>query len=130
MLYIQHRSTSSNVCEQRLKQRGFASLTKKQIMFYKTLRCSLARPLIDVNKYISPASLSAGCEHSFAGKEKHKTVKCTNPKCPASSTGTRSLSPGDRVSEANERLPENELQMAAITFMQHGTHWRHSSKTT
>ena len=36
---------------------------------------------------------------------------------PASSTGARSLSPGDRVSEANERLPENELQMAAITFI-------------
>ena len=27
MLYIQHRSTSSNSCEQRLKQRSFASLT-------------------------------------------------------------------------------------------------------
>ena len=25
--YIQHRSTSSNICEQRLKQRGFASQT-------------------------------------------------------------------------------------------------------
>ena len=25
---------------------------------------------IDVNKYISPASLSAGCEHSFAGRDK------------------------------------------------------------
>ena len=48
----------------------------------------------------------------------------------ASSTGACSLSLGDQVSEANERLPENELQMAAITFMQHGTHWRHSSKTT
>ena len=48
----------------------------------------------------------------------------------ASSTGARSLSPGDRVSKVNERLPENELQMAAITFMQHGTHWPHSSKTT
>ena len=28
MLYIQHRSTSSNICEQRLKHRGFASLTE------------------------------------------------------------------------------------------------------
>ena len=36
----------------------------------------------------------------------------------ASSAGARSLSRGG-VSEANERLPENELQMAAITFMQH-----------
>ena len=34
----------------------------------------------------------------------------------ASATGARSLSPGDRVSEANERLPENELQMAAILY--------------
>ena len=38
---------------------------------------------------------------------------------PASFTGARSLSPGDRVSEGNERPPENELQMAAITFMQY-----------
>ena len=49
---------------------------------------------------------------------------------PASSTSIRSLSPGDQVSEVNEHLPENELQMAAITFMQHGMHWHHSSKTT
>ena len=37
---------------------------------------------IDVNKHISPASLSAGCEHGFVDREKHKTVKCTNLKCP------------------------------------------------
>ena len=40
----------------------------------------LTARLIDINKHISPACLSAGCEHGFAGKEKHKTVKCTNPK--------------------------------------------------
>ena len=38
--------------------------------------------LIDVNKYISPASLSAGFEHGLTGRGKHKTVKCTNPKRP------------------------------------------------
>ena len=38
--------------------------------------------LTDVNKYISSASLSTGCEHGLAGSGKHKTVKCTNPKCP------------------------------------------------
>ena len=37
--------------------------------------------LIDVNKYMSSANLSAGCEHGLAGREKHKTVKCTNAKC-------------------------------------------------
>ena len=36
----------------------------------------------DVNKYICPAGLSAGCEHGLAGREKHKAVKCTNLKCP------------------------------------------------
>ena len=38
--------------------------------------------LIDVNKYISSASLSAGCKHGLPGRGKHKTVKCTNHKCP------------------------------------------------
>ena len=31
--------------------------------------------LIDVNKYVSPASLSVGCEHSFAGREKPRADK-------------------------------------------------------
>ena len=43
---------------------------------YRTAR------LAYVNKYISSANLSAGCEHGLAGKGKHKTVKCTNLKCP------------------------------------------------
>ena len=43
---------------------------------YRTAR------LIDVNKYISSANLSAGCEHCLSGREKHETLKSTNPKCP------------------------------------------------
>ena len=36
----------------------------------------------DVNKFISSANLSAGCENGLVGRGKHKAVKCTNPKCP------------------------------------------------
>ena len=79
-----------------------------QSMFYKTLRYRLARSLddfygqkecavarlainlkayrtagpVDANKYISSASLSAGCGHDAAGRGKHETVKYTNSKCP------------------------------------------------
>ena len=35
--------------------------------------------LIDVNKYISSGSLSAGYEHGVADRDEHKTVKAQTP---------------------------------------------------
>ena len=42
--------------------------------FLALLRPTELLGLIDVNKYISLSSLSAGCEHGLAGRGKHKTV--------------------------------------------------------
>ena len=43
MLYIQHSSTSSNICEQRLRQRGLLHWHRNKQMFNKTLCYRLAR---------------------------------------------------------------------------------------
>ena len=60
----------------------------------------------------SPRTLSvAVCFRRVEVPGLHRTMPGAS--AAASSAGAPSLS------QANERLPENELQMAAITFMQH-----------